>query len=418
MVELYKDDEQCCGCSACEAVCPTNNIYMKLNQEGFYYPAMYSEEKCIDCKQCLKVCPMKHSEAISNPIHKVYAAVTKDEDVWESSASGGAFSEVCRVLSKENPIIFGARWDGLSVIMDECEGFQKMNPFRKSKYVCAYPNGTYRRVKMYLENDRYVIYSGTPCQINGLKLFLRKDYKKLLTIDFACHGQGSKTIFDKWIEHLEKQYNQKIVSFQFREKKLIVDHVNSNCCSFTLESGEKVYETRDYYHHTYVNGLHMRKCCDECQFAASRKSDITLADFKNLKKGWPDLSKQRNVSTIISNSPKGEKIASLLTNMTIIEPDINFVYTYNPKLIKAVPGNSQRDNFMQQILENHEDILETILIYSKMTLAERFEYNHSEKASEIFVPILNAVEKIMRIPNKINVMIQKFHAPGESNNGK
>lgn len=406
-MELYQEDEQCCGCSACEAVCPTKNIQMRLNKEGYYYPVVLSEENCISCGQCINVCPLKKEKKKQSGSHKVYAAITKDEEVWSSSASGGAFSEICRVLENESPVIFGAKWDGLSVVMDYCEGFEEIGPFRKSKYVIAYPNESYRKVKEFLHNGRYVIYSGTPCQVSGLKTYLAKDYENLITIDFACHGQGSKFVFDKWIEHLEKQHKQDIVSFQFREKRIIKDHVNSNCCSYTLSSGEKILETRDYYHHAYVNGLCMRKSCENCSFAIHRESDITLADFKNLKKGWPEFSKTKNVSTIITNNDKGEKIVGMIKKMTIIEPDSNFVYKYNPKLIKSLPGNPHRDIFMRMILEDHEEIMKVIQRFAKITLSEAFEYNHSEKAAEIVVPLLNSLDKISRIPQKIRRILRR-----------
>lgn len=400
MIELYKEDKQCCGCAACEAVCPTNNIRMKLNVEGYYYPILLAEEKCIGCGQCLKVCPMKEEKSLVSQSHKVYAAITQDDEVWRSSSSGGAFSEICRALDTETPIIFGARWDGLSVVMDYCEGFNSMKPFRKSKYVIANPNKTYRQVQECLNSGRFVIYSGTPCQINGLKLYLGKEYEKLVTIDFACHGQGSKFVFEKWIQHLEKQYKQKVVSFSFREKKTVVDHVNSNCCSFVLESGEKIIETRDYYHHAYVNGLCVRKSCETCQFAADRKADITLADFKNLKKGWNDFRK-KNVSTIITNNFRGENIVRLLKNMTFIEPNPDFVYRYNPKLVRGLSGNPNRDAFMNLVLINHTDILQSIVKYAKMTPAEIYEYNHSERSAKFIIPVINFWGRIKRIPQKI-----------------
>lgn len=395
MQKLYTVDSECCGCSACEAVCPVNIIKMEINEEGFFYPNIYNEKNCIQCGLCKKVCPMKRKDISQNFSKQIFAAVSNNQDIWESSSSGGIFTEICQSLKIENPVIFGASWDGLNVIMDYSDGLDDICKFRKSKYVIANPNGMFQKVKEYLNLGRFVIFSGTPCQINGLNLFLNKKSEKLLTIDFACHGQGSKIIFDKWIEYLERTNKRKVIGFSFREKRRLKDHINSNCCSYVLENGDKIIENRDYYHHAYVNGLCMRKSCADCQFANHRLSDITLADFKNLKNGLPDYEEIRNVSTVIANTDKGKMVINKLNNISKFEVDGEFVYRYNPKLVKGLPGNPQRDNFMNDVIVLNKDVSKTIKRYAKISLKEKVEYNCSTKVYRILAPVMGVFDKII-----------------------
>lgn len=352
MIILYKKETECCGCSACEAVCPKNNIKMAPSENGgYYYPVYLGDENCINCHLCLKVCPMKHTVDLKRESYKqvFLAGYTNDEELWNSSSSGGAFTEICQIKKDKKPVVFGARWDSFDVVMDYNEEGDT-EAFRKSKYVAANPNHTYRKVKECLKEGRFVIYSGCPCQVNGLYTFLGKEYDNLLTIDFACHGQGSPTVFHKWIAYLELKYGKPLKAFRLREKKIVGDHINSNCTTYEFEDGTFITTTRDYYHHSYVKGLHMRKSCESCQFASNRLSDITLADFKNVGKGWPEVLSERNISTIICNTQKGYNAISEINNMTMKRPDEGFVLKYNPKLHRALNGNPLRDSFLCDVM--------------------------------------------------------------------
>lgn len=398
MIKLFESESDCCGCSACEAICPRNNIKMEPSDKGgYFYPVYLGDENCSNCHLCMKVCPMKHTADLKRePYKQVFlAGYTNDAELWNSSSSGGAFTEICQTKKNEKPVIFGARWENLNVVMDFNED-GATECFRKSKYVAATPNHTYRKVKECLKEGRYVIYSGCPCQVNGLYAFLSKDYDNLLTIDFACHGQGSPMVFRKWVAYLETKYGKPLEAFKLREKKRVGDHINSNCTKYEFEDGTSITTTRDYYHHAYVKGLHMRKSCESCQFASNRLSDITLADFKNVCKGWPEALSERNISTIICNTQKGYKAVSEIKNMTMKSPNVDFVLKYNPKLHRPLNGNPLRDRFLCDVMKGG-DILYIIKRYCRILPSEWIEYNCSESFAKRIRYLSKIADKFARM---------------------
>lgn len=399
MIELYKTEADCCGCSACEAICPQHNIVMRPNKDGGYmYPVYLGDKNCINCNLCIKVCPLKRSNDNKKGSHDAnfYVGISKDNEIWSTSTSGGVFSEICKLYELNNPIIFGARWgNNFDVIMDYVDDFSKAKAFRKSKYVAADVNKTFPKVKEYLNQGKVVIWGGTPCQINGLKNFLRKDYPNLITVDFACHGQGSPDVFKAWINYLGTKYGSPIKKFKFRERKFIKDHVNSNCTGYELEDGRNILVTRDYYHHAYVYGWHMRKSCQECDFANKRMSDITLADFKS-KEQKSILKNIENASDIIPNTPKGEYICEKLKKtIRMYSPSYELELKANPKLVKKIHGNPKRDAFMRDFYDGMP-IEKVIKKYARILPSQWVDFNMSEKEYNIFSKSLLYLDAIFR----------------------
>ena len=394
---LFEKDEDCCGCSACEAICPKHNIKMIPNTDGgYYYPLYLGDENCINCNLCLEVCPPRKGNDMAKREQVYYAGTTKDRKLWEESTSGGAFSEICRLYQDENPVIFGARWDDdFNVVMDYVEGVENMAPFRRSKYVAANPNMVFKHVKAFLNGNRTVIFSGTPCQIAGLKCFLKRDYEKLITIDFACHGQGAPHVFKAWKKHLENKYKLNLIKISFREKKYIVDHVNSNCTGYVFADGKKVLVNRDYYHHAFVYGFHMRKSCADCKFSSHNDSDITLADFKSPQRRKL-LSRSRTGSDIVCNTPKGIEIGKqLVISMNVHAADYRQEILYNPKLVRSVFGNKDRDSFMQNFYSG-VPIDALIKKYAKITPIQWIDYNMPTFVNNVLVFLMRVCDFVKR----------------------
>lgn len=400
MMQLYESDVKCCGCSACASVCPVDNIEMRADKKtGYFFPYYLSEDNCLNCNQCLDVCPMKEKVFGKEITEKeIYAGIINEQKIWEDSASGGGYYAICKALEDKNPIYIGARWLGHNVVMSHCESLMETKAFRKSKYVAADPNNIYRTAKFFLDNGRFVVFSGTPCQINGFVNFLGDNYENLFLIDFACHGQGAPTVFEKWIKHLEKKYKKEILNFSFRTKKIIGDHVNSNCCSYYFADGTEVCVTRDYYHHAYVKGLHMRKSCQDCNFAGMRKSDITLADFKNQRKGLQGSNLKQNYSTMLINTEKGKALfLKLNAFMELHKSDPQFVLKYNPKVYRKKKGNCKRDSFMADFEQDNIEIERLIKQYARILPSEWIEYNFSQKFYIRIRKILWIFDELMKI---------------------
>lgn len=398
MIELYKTEADCCGCSACEAICPKGNIVMKPNNDGgFMYPVYLGEDNCINCNLCLKVCPLKSYN--DNPQRKptFYAGISKDIDIWKTSTSGGVFTEICKLYKDYNPIIFGARWaDDFEIIMDYANGLEEASVFRKSKYIAANVNKTFPLVQKFLREGRFVIWGGTPCQINGLKNFLKKDYSNLITVDFACHGQGSPDVFKKWISYLGKKYGSPVKKFKFRERKYIVDHLNSNCTGYELENGKNILVTRDYYHHAFVYGWHLRKSCLNCTFAEHRMSDITLADFKSIERGVY-INKSENASDILANTDKGEEICQKLkSTIRLYTPSYEMEIDANPKISKSLQGNQKRDLFMRDFYDGMP-IEKLIKKYARILPTQWMDYNMSVRCNRILGKFMSYIDEIYKI---------------------
>lgn len=382
MIKLFGNFHDCCGCGACAAVCPMHIIAMKKNIEGFSFPTIINSKKCLKCKKCINICPEKNLSQVTN-IREYYVAMSNNFENWVKSSSGGIFTELYNKFTKFDGYCFGAKWNGLEVIIDKAEGINATENFRKSKYIAANIDPfIYSEVKNLLDNSKKVVYSGTPCMINALKNYLNEDYDNLLTIDFACHGQGSSEIFKRWCHFLSVEEKSELIKFEFRTKKYIHDFLNSNCCTYTFLNGFQKTVTRDHYHHAYVMGLCMRESCHECKFASRRLSDITLADYKQQAKGLPEFTSKRNLSTIIANTNKGVNLINLLKkdkSVIFLKANKEFINKNNPKLYKSFPGNKKRDSFVNDVLIKNNNIKKCLNKYAPIMPSQYVSFNFSKR---------------------------------------
>ena len=189
--------EDCCGCSACQQVCPQECITMIPDKEGFYYPHI-DLDKCINCHLCEKVCPIINQGTERNPL-EVYAAYNKNEDVRAKSSSGGIFSLIAEKVIQNKGVVFGVKFDSdLNVTFGYTDTIEGIGQFRGSKYIQAHLGDTYKIAAKFLKDGRLVLFSGTPCQVAGLKGFLNKDHPNLLTLDIICEGVPSQKIWKRY----------------------------------------------------------------------------------------------------------------------------------------------------------------------------------------------------------------------------
>lgn len=207
-----KDKSRCCGCEACVSSCPVQCIDLVMDKEGFLYPQV-DVTRCIDCGKCEKVCP-ELVEAGEGKATGVYAAKNPDDEVRRASSSGGIFTLLAKYVLAENGVVFGARFDkDWNVVHDYTESKEGLGAFRGSKYVQSRTGETFKQAERFLKAGRKVLFSGTPCQIMGLKRYLRREYDNLLTVDFVCHGVPSPLVWRKYIEETLVRQDEKI---QFR----------------------------------------------------------------------------------------------------------------------------------------------------------------------------------------------------------
>ena len=224
MIQI-SNKSKCCGCTACVSICPKQCITMREDEEGFLYP-MVDSSLCIDCNLCKKICPELHSKERREPLN-VYAAKHKNEQVRLASSSGGIFTLLAERIIDENGVVFGARFNSnWNVIHDYTETKKGLTAFRGSKYVQSYMGNCYQKVKFFLQQGRKVMFTGTPCQIAGLKNYLRKDYDNLLTVDVVCHGVPSPKVWRIYLNEIARKGGKNSVLFHPISEKQEIKSIN------------------------------------------------------------------------------------------------------------------------------------------------------------------------------------------------
>lgn len=346
----------CCGCSGCEQVCPTSCISMIEDEEGFRYP-IKDEELCIHCGLCEVVCPNVNKEKITDSQEydidsKAFFAVHKDEDILDKSASGGVFSAIVDSFCDHNFVIFGVEFDeDLQVIHSYTDNIRDSEKYRKSKYVQSDINGTYKDAEKFLKQGKKVLFTGTPCQIGGLKLYLRKDYDNLFCADLVCHGVPNQSLFDRYIKELDKKHNGKVSSYTFRHKtKSGNDNWNSRNVKYEINK-KKIIENsqKDSYLRGYHPGLYYRPSCYDCKYSnPERVSDITMADFWGVEELFPNENVHKGVSVFLANTKKGQSLVYNMSKlMKIKEVDKEFVIKSNAQLNRPAKLHPKREQFFK-----------------------------------------------------------------------
>ena len=338
MIELlHKKD--CCGCSACVQICPKHCISMKEDEEGFLYPVT-DTDLCVDCHLCEKVCPVINQNDPKEPLN-VYAAKNPDEMVRKQSSSGGIFTMLAESVIDKGGVVFGASFnEHWAVVHSYSETKEGLAAFRMSKYVQSVIGNTYKEAETFLKSGRKVLFSGTPCQIAGLKKYLRKEYENLLTVDFICHGVPSPGVF-RWYmaEEFQKlaRKSKKKFSFAFQSIPLIpeVDILASEAgyhiedirfrdkklgwkkFSFAFDlseptcDGEKNTVSLSYpldknpFLKGFLSDLYLRPSCYHCVFRnLSSQSEITIGDFWGINSISKVKDDDKGISALLINSTK------------------------------------------------------------------------------------------------------------------
>lgn len=340
------DQDICTGCGVCVAVCPQKCIAMEHNSEGFLYPI--KNDSCIECGVCVKLCPRINPVKMNLDVEqKAYAAVSKDLKIWRKSASGGAFTEICKAWNNEKSVFVGAIWDGFRVIHKVVD-YSNISQLNKSKYLASELGEVFTEVKNYLLNGFRVVFSGTPCQVAGLRTFLKVDYDNLLLIDLICHGVGSPNVFRDCVKQTEIDLGCVIDSYEFRYKDrvFVQDHIQK----ITSER-KRILLENDRYMQLFTKQDCLRKSCGQnCIYRTkNRLGDITIGDFKGLTMVFPSLSGcKENYSTIVVNTKKGGKIMELLmANMQMLECSIQDIENYNPLFARHTFFSEKRDEFFE-----------------------------------------------------------------------
>lgn len=306
---ILENKKDCCGCESCLNICPVKAIEMKEDLTGFNYPVINSN-LCIKCNMCKNVCPILNVDKLCTDAKNIYALKNKNEEVRNNSSSGGVFFELARLFIGMNGVVYGVLFDNLEVKHARIDNIGDLSKLRKSKYVQSQIGDCYNLVKKDLEKKVFVLFSGTPCQVDGLKKYLSIDYDNLITCDLICHGVTSPKLFQDHIDKIEKEKNKKIRNYDFRFKNRFS---TSNTKITFIDDTILVKENDDLYE--LFSNYGRRYSCFSCKYSLNKRpGDITIGDFQDHKKVLKSFNDKRGVSLLIINNNKGAKYFSKIKN--------------------------------------------------------------------------------------------------------
>ena len=383
MIQLeHKQD--CCGCAACVQRCPKQCITMKEDEEGFLYPHIHPDI-CIDCGLCEKVCPVINQNEPREP-SEVYAAKNPNDEIRMKSSSGGIFTMLAEQIIDEGGVVFGVgyneHWEAVHSYTETKDG---LAAFRMSKYVQSIVGNTFNEAECFLKKGRKVLYSGTPCQIAGLKKYLRREYENLYTIDFICHGTPSPGVFRWYLgeemarvarksdkkysfalrpipsipkaDVLAKEYGFNIKDIRFRDKtKGWKKYSFALDLAKTSTKGEKKSILLSYtlekniFLRGFLKDLFLRPSCHKCPTKELKSSsDITLGDFWGIEKIYKDLSDDKGISVVVCNSIKGQSLFNTL-KIESYSSSYSILQSFNCSIVQSTPITPKRKEFYESEL--------------------------------------------------------------------
>ncbi len=367
--------ENCCGCTACEMICPKDAIIMQNDHLGFLYPKV-DMEKCIDCGLCEKVCSFHKSYDKSSNLNEpdVYAVRHKDMKEIESSRSGAMFIAISDYILDKGGVVYGAGYtDHFRVVHKRADDKEGRNEFKGSKYVQSDMNRVFKQVKDDLKNNLIVLFSGTPCQTSGLKSFLKLskiEITNLFVCDIVCHGVPSPFIWRDYLTFFEKKAKQEAKAVDFRDKCKFGWSAHKESLTFNQK---KIYN----YSYTYVFYKHImfRHSCGVCHFTNfQRPSDVTLADFWGYEKTIPEFNHDdKGVSLVLLNSEKGQNL------FAEIKASINYIKSntkdcIQPNLVHPSDIHPQRNNFEKDYVD--KGLMYVMKKYGNMDSISQLKYKY------------------------------------------
>ena len=384
--------QDCCGCNACAQICPKQCITMQEDDEGFLYPRV-DTENCIDCHLCEKICPVSNHGTERKPL-KVYAAVNKDEEVRKQSSSGGIFTALAEQVIKQGGVVFGARFDERwQVKHDYTETMEGLAAFRGSKYVQSQIGNSYQEAERFLKAGRKVLFSGTPCQIAGLRNYLRKEYDNLLTVDFICHGVPSPMVWRRYLkEEVARQCDRKnsVSAHPIHEEDVLVEGISFRdktmgwkkysfalTLSTTNGSGDKIQfcscspMTKNEYLRGFMSNVYLRPSCYSCAFKCLKsKSDITLGDFWNIRLYNKHLDDNQGLSLMLLNNSRGLCLANAIRSEVAFYSIPNYDINSNFALMNSVVASNKRSCFYD-LYNTHDSFIGLIRDILKLNFKEK-----------------------------------------------
>ena len=393
MIQI-KDKSKCCGCTACQSVCPKHCISMHMDEEGYLYPEV-DKDVCVQCGLCERTCPILNIGKPSEFATKAFAVQNIDDYARKSSSSGGAFSAIAETIIEEHDgVVFGCKFDNDFHVVHACaSAIGQLGEFRGSKYVQSNLGNTFVYVRTLLAEGKHVLFSGTPCQVAGLRSFLRKDYPNLFLVDLVCHGIPSPGLWDKYISYIKSKSKSKLTYVSFRDKNF---GYAGSTMAFGYENGKFEYSNRkvQFYKYLFFQDINSRPSCFDCHFKGiKRVSDLTIYDcwhMNQIESSWDD---DKGSTWVLVQSEKGLKLFNeVKKKIRYKEQYVNIAIQLDGELaLKSTSPNPLRSKFFED--NQHKDMDELIRLYFPLTIKKRLTFLIKPLLHK--VGILNKLKRLM-----------------------
>lgn len=320
------DKALCTGCGVCADVCPKHCVKIEYDSNGFFH-SFVDDNQCVKCNKCIHVCPANNPNN-NNSISRAYKIRRKDAQNAMTSTSGGVAALISETILENDGLVVGCGFDeNLMLKHSITDNMSDLENFKGSKYVQSNVTGVYKSIKQILNNNnKSILFIGTPCQVSALNNYLDKSYDNLYTIDLVCHGVSSQKILNRYLEEVQNKISVKITNIKFRNKIGGYKNCSQNDWIFIHQCGEYSIPYDEGMVLWFTSGLSLRESCYKCNFVSTNRcSDMTLADYNG-----SDLSnkdKQYGVSLVFTNTEKGAKLLELIDNKSVVEEKDTFLST-------------------------------------------------------------------------------------------
>ena len=353
---ILADSKLCTGCTACANICPNGCITMTFNAYGFCFPEIDSES-CVECGACRSACPVLNRNNEHSEKTAAYAAFSNNTEIREESSSGGIFTELAAEIIKRGGVVYGAAYDESFRVFHRCaQTLEETAPLRGAKYAQSELGESFSSIRKRLKNGQSVLFSGTPCQIAGLKAFLKHDYENLFCVDLVCHGVPSPMVWEKYVRYraasdcngvMPQSVNLRCKSSGWSRYSYSVDFSYGNSMRYLRKNGD------DPFMKLFVNDYILRESCGFCREKGyNRKSDITLGDFWGIWDIAPEMDDNRGTSLLLTHSKKGESLLkSVRDRIEIKQVSPEETSRMNPAMLHSAIHKKERKAILDSIAQ-------------------------------------------------------------------
>lgn len=395
MIKITRKDN-CSGCSACFNICPKNCITMQMDKEGFLYPKV-NETECINCGLCERSCPIINPIQEKKQKQKAFLIQNKDDEVRRESTSGGAFTAIARYVLSRGGVVFGACFDENYVVKHiYVETEKDLRKFRNSKYVQSEIGDAFNMAKHFLTNNRIVCFSGTPCQIEGLKCYLGKEYDNLVTVDVVCRAVPSPLLWKKYFNMKKVEMETDITKVMFRDKYYGYKYSTMTICSSKNEYHSGVES--DQWLRAFFSGICNRPSCHQCKFKKRyRVSDFTIWDCFTVDAFNKEMDDDKGTTRMLIQSEKGGEILDLIGNEIVcFSIDADKAVEGVKEMFFSTTVNPRREQFVadMQSMDGRE-LFNKYFPETFRVKAERFARYTSYRLG-IYKPMKNIARKFLK----------------------